>query len=79
MNYLHTDSPHPRGEVWIRGPNIFKGDFKNEKATSEDLTFEGRLTTGDVGRWNPNGTLSIIVRKKNIFELSQGVHCWGKM
>lgn len=72
MEYLHTDTPCPRGEVWIRGPNIFQGYYKNPTATASDLTEDGWLKTGDIGRWNPNGTLSIIDRKKNMFKLSQG-------
>jgi long-chain acyl-CoA synthetase len=72
MEYFHTDTPCPRGEVWIRGPNIFQGYYKNPTATASDLTEDGWLKTGDVGRWNPNGTLSIIDRKKNMFKLSQG-------
>ena len=32
----------------------------------------GWLSTGDIGRINPNGTLSIIDRRKNLFKTSTG-------
>jgi len=62
----------PRGEILIKGPTVFKRYYKNEKKTKEDLDEHGWFHSGDIGQMNPDGSFSIVDRKKNIFKLSQG-------
>ncbi|KAJ3066309.1 Long-chain-fatty-acid--CoA ligase 5 [Podochytrium sp. JEL0797] len=69
MNYFAKNN---QGEVWVRGPTIFKGYFKDEVKTLETITPDGWLKTGDIGKIDAKGRLSVIDRKKNIFKLSQG-------
>ena len=70
MNYMSQDNP-PKGELMMWGPGIMTGYFRNEEKTREAL-FNGWLASGDVAQVNPNGSIKIIDRAKNIFKLSQG-------
>jgi len=72
MEYLVTDRPYPRGEVLMKGEQMFVGYFKNPGKTAEAFDHDGWFMTGDVVLVYPNGSLKIIDRSKNIFKLSQG-------
>lgn len=53
------------GELLVRGPTVFKGYFNNPKATAETI-IDGWLHTGDVAEHLPDGSWSLIDRKKDI-------------
>ena len=78
MNYTHKDKDdqgrlRPRGELWLRGPCVFLGYYKNDEKTKEAMTEDGWLKTGDVAAIMPgSNALKLIDRKKNIFKLQQG-------
>jgi 4-coumarate--CoA ligase len=46
------------GELWMRGPNIFRGYLNNEEATRNSITKDGWFKSGDVGHVTPEGYIS---------------------
>jgi long-chain acyl-CoA synthetase len=61
------------GEILVKGPNVFMGYYNNPTGTASDLV-DGWLLTGDLGKFDEDGYLSIIGRKKEIFITSGGLN-----
>src|SRR5450755_279081 len=63
-----TDKPLPAGEIGevvARGPNIMQGYYNMPEATAAALR-NGWLHTGDMGRFDEDGYLYILERKKDL-------------
>ena len=58
------------GEVWVRGPNVFKGYWHNPEATAEVLDTSGWLHTGDLAVVGDDGCLSLVDRAKDLIIVS---------
>jgi fatty-acyl-CoA synthase len=54
-----------RGEIWLRGPNLTAGYWRNPEATAEAYT-DGWFHTGDVGHQDAEGFFYIDDRKKDV-------------
>ena len=55
-----------RGELWVRGPNVFAGYWRNEAATAA-VKVGGWLDTGDVAERDRDGYYRIVGRTKEMF------------
>lgn len=56
------------GELWIRGPNIFKGYLNNPEGTRNAMTEDGYFKTGDVGYHDKDGNFYITDRVKELIK-----------
>lgn len=73
MNYYANDKGGPRGELLLRGPQIFCCYYKNPEETAKAVDADGWFHTGDIARVEEGtGKLFIIDRVKNFFKLAQG-------
>jgi malonyl-CoA/methylmalonyl-CoA synthetase len=68
---VHSDqgSPLPSGEIGnieVRGPNVFKGYWRMPEKTAEEFTSDGWFKTGDVGKIDARGVVTIVGRSKDL-------------
>ena len=56
------------GELWIKGPNIFKGYLNNPEGTRNALTDDDYFKTGDVGYQDKEGNFYITDRVKELIK-----------
>ena len=58
-------------EILVRGPNVTPGYYHQDEQNG-DVFADGWFKTGDLGRLDPDGYLTITGRKKNLFKTSGG-------
>ena len=54
------------GELWVRGPNVVSGYYKNPEASAKQIDAEGWFGTGDVAKITPDAWMVIVDRTKDL-------------
>jgi malonyl-CoA/methylmalonyl-CoA synthetase len=59
-------APSEVGGIQVRGPNVFLGYWRMPEKTAEEFTPDGWFKTGDVGRVDERGYVTIVGRSKDL-------------
>ncbi|SET33443.1 2-succinylbenzoyl-CoA synthetase [Oceanobacillus limi] len=62
---IHQPDAEKVGEIYVKGPMVTKGYFKNKEATKKAFQ-EGWLATGDLGYVDEDGFLYVVDRRKDL-------------
>ena len=54
------------GGIEVKGPNVFKGYWRMPEKTKEEFTADGFFKTGDVGKVDKRGYITIVGRSKDL-------------
>ncbi|MDO9219050.1 MAG: malonyl-CoA synthase, partial [Lacisediminimonas sp.] len=65
------------GDIEVKGQNVFQGYWRMPEKTAEEFTADGYFKTGDVGRFDQDGYLSIVGRSKDLI-ISGGYNVYPK-
>lgn len=60
------------GEIWVRGPMVMNGYYKNQEATDDVITPDGWFRTGDIGVCDRHNCYKITGRSKNVIVTKNG-------
>ncbi|ALV08728.1 malonate--CoA ligase [Roseateles depolymerans] len=58
--------PGDIGHIQVQGPNVFGGYWRMPEKTREEFTADGWFKTGDVGRADARGYVTIVGRSKDL-------------
>ena len=75
-----TGAALPQGEIGmieVRGPNVFRGYWRMPEKTASEFRSDGFFVTGDLGRIDPRGYLSIVGRGRDLV-ISGGLNVYPK-
>jgi malonyl-CoA/methylmalonyl-CoA synthetase len=62
----HTVPTGEIGAIEVKGPNVFKGYWRMPEKTAEEFTADGFFKTGDVGKYDERGYITIVGRSKDL-------------